>query len=333
MPTFIVGIRDPSFTQTALQNCRAFFVLFILLLLKMQEWKLILKDFQNYLRLERGLSANTIANYSFDIEKLVFYLEKNNLQEKPHTINEELVQQFIYTISAEVNARTQSRIISGLKSFFNFLILENYREDNPLELIETPKTARKLPDTLSTQDIDKLIAAIDLSSNEGERNKAMLETLYSCGLRVSELVSLKISDLFFEEGFIKITGKGNKQRFVPISSYTQKYIETYKNQIRSHLNIVKGFEDTLFLNRRGKQLTRAMVFTIIKDLAKKTNLNKTISPHTFRHSFATHLLENGADLRSIQVMLGHESITTTEIYMHLDRKFLSNVINQFHPRK
>jgi len=191
---------------------------------------------------------------------------------------------------------------------------------------------RKLPDTLNIADIDNLIAAIDLGSAEGERNRALLETLYGCGLRVSELVALKISDLFFNEGFIKVTGKGDKQRFVPISELTKKYIEIYRNEIRTHLNIQKGHEDTLFLNRRGKQLTRAMIFTIIKNLALKINLNKTISPHTFRHSFATHLLENGADLRSIQLMLGHESITTTEIYMHVDRKHLNQVMQTFHPR-
>ena len=213
------------------------------------------------------------------------------------------------------------------------MIFEDLRLDNPLELIESPKTGRKLPDTLSIDEIDTLIKAVDLSSNEGERNRAMLETLYGCGLRVSELVSLKISDLFFEEGFIKITGKGNKQRFVPIGSLAQKYIHIYKSTIRLHLNVKKEHGDILFLNRRGSQLTRAMIFTIIKDLAVKIELYKKISPHTFRHSFATHLLENGADLRSIQLMLGHESITTTEIYLHLDRKFLTEVINTFHPRK
>jgi integrase/recombinase XerD len=202
-----------------------------------------------------------------------------------------------------------------------------------MELIEAPRLGRKLPDTLSIQDIDALIEVIDLSKPEGERNRAMLETLYGCGLRVSELVNLKISDLFFDEGFIKITGKGNKQRFVPISAVTQKFILLYKDLVRNHLTINKGHEDTLFLNRRGKQLTRAMVFTIIKDLAVKINLNKSISPHTFRHSFATHLLENGADLRAIQLMLGHESITTTEIYVHLDRKHLTQIMNSFHPRK
>lgn len=296
-------------------------------------WTTYIKSYQSYLRIERGMSINTIDNYSFDIERLCLFLEENSISVSPITISEETIQQFIYHIAKQLNARSQARIISGLKSFFSYLIFEDYRSDNPLELIETPRIGRKLPDTLSIVDIDRLIAAIDLSSNEGERNRAMLETLYGCGLRVSELVTLKISDLFFEEGFVKITGKGNKQRFVPIGSYTQKYIEIYKDNVRSHLNIQKGHEDTLFLNRRGRQLTRAMIFTIIKELAIKIDLNKTISPHTFRHSFATHLLENGADLRSIQLMLGHESITTTEIYVHLDRKHLSEIMNTFHPRK
>jgi integrase/recombinase XerD len=297
------------------------------------KWNPFLKSYQSYLRIERGLSKNTIDNYSFDIERLMFFLDQNNIEVSPIKITEETLQQFIYSVSKEVNPRSQARIISGLKSFFSYLIFEDYRLDNPLELIESPKMGRKLPDTLSLSDIDKLIAAIDLSSNEGERNRAMLETLYGCGLRVSELVALKISDLFFEEGFIKITGKGNKQRFVPIGNVTQKYIEIYKNRIRPHLSIQKGHEDTLFLNRRGRQLTRAMIFTIIRDLASKIDLQKTISPHTFRHSYATHLLENGADLRSIQLLLGHESITTTEIYVHLDKKHLTQVLNSFHPRK
>ena len=296
-------------------------------------WQTYIKSFQSYLKIERGLSQNTIANYSFDLLRLTEFLHENSITKNPITIAEEEIQLFIYSVSKEVNPRSQARIISGLKSFFSYLIFEDYRADNPMELIETPKIGRKLPDTLSIQDIDALIAAIDLSKDEGERNKAMLETLYGCGLRVSELITLKISDLFFEEGFIKITGKGNKQRFVPIGSTTQKFIELYKNHIRTQLNIQKGHEDTLFLNRRGKQLTRAMIFTIIKDLAVKINLNKAISPHTFRHSFATHLLENGADLRSIQLMLGHESITTTEVYVHLDRKHLTQVVNKFHPRK
>ncbi|WP_316636357.1 site-specific tyrosine recombinase XerD [uncultured Flavobacterium sp.] len=296
-------------------------------------WNRYIKDYQSYLRIERGLSKNTIENYGFDIERLCLFLETNQIEISPVKISDETVQQFIYSVSKEVNPRSQARIISGLKSFFNYLIFEDYRNDNPLELIETPKTGRKLPDTLSVKEIDALIAAIDLSKNEGERNRAMLETLYGCGLRVSELISLKISDLFFDEGFIKITGKGNKERFVPVGKLTQKYIQIYQREIRVNLNIKKGCEDTLFLNRRGNQLTRAMVFTIIKDLAVKVGLHKNISPHTLRHSFATHLLENGADLRSIQLMLGHESITTTEIYVHLDRSFLKEVMYSFHPRK
>lgn len=296
-------------------------------------WTSYLKSYQSYLKIERGLSSNTIESYCFDIEKLMLFLEHNNIDVSPIKIQEETLQQFIYEVSKEVNSRSQARIISGLKSFFSYLIFEDYRDDNPLELIESPRLGRKLPDTLSIEEIDALINAVDLSSNEGERNRAILETLYGCGLRVSELVELKISDLFFEEGFIKITGKGNKQRFVPIAEITQKYIEIYKNEIRRHQVIDKNDSDVLFLNRRGKKLTRAMIFTIIKKLAAEINLQKNISPHTFRHSFATHLLENGADLRAIQMMLGHESITTTEIYVHLDRKHLSEVVNNFHPRK
>lgn len=299
----------------------------------MSTWQSYIKDFKHYLKLERGLSANTIENYCFDLQKLEQYLEVNNMTSTPLTIHEEDIQGFIYHVAKQVNARSQARIISGLKSFFNFLMFEDYRQDSPMTLIETPKIARKLPDTLNLEDIDQLIAAIDLSSAEGERNRAMLEILYGCGLRVSELVGLKISDLFFDEGFIKVTGKGSKQRFVPIAESTQKFILLYKNTVRNQLNIKKGFDDTLFLNRRGAGLTRAMIFTIIKRLAVEINLQKTISPHTFRHSFATHLLENGADLRSIQLMLGHESITTTEVYVHLDRKYLDQVMNTFHPRK
>lgn len=296
-------------------------------------WGKYIKSFQHYLRIERGLSKNTIDNYTFDIEKLCFFLADKQINVTPIEIKDEVLQQFVYEISKSVNARSQSRIISGLKSFFSYLIFEDYRTDNPMELIETPKIGRKLPDTLSLNEIDKLIAAIDLSKEEGHRNKAIIETLYSCGLRVSELVSLKISDLFFDEGFIKVTGKGNKQRFVPIAKSTQNLIELYQKSIRNHLQIYKKDEDTLFLNRRGKQLTRAMIFTIIKNLAIEINLQKNISPHTLRHSFATHLLENGADLRSIQMLLGHESITTTEVYVHVDRRHLKNVLDAFHPRK
>jgi integrase/recombinase XerD len=297
------------------------------------KWQNALKDYQLYLKIERGLSKNSIENYSLDVAKLISYLESHHINDSPISISTETIQQFIYETAKTVNARSQSRLISGLRSFFNYLVFEDYIASNPLELIESPKIGRKLPDTLSEKEIDELINAIDLSKPEGERNRAMLETLYGCGLRVSELINLKISDLFFEEGFIKVTGKGDKQRFVPIIDITQKYINIYRSDIRNHMIIKNGFEDTLFLNRRGKQLTRAMVFTIIKQLAEKIGLKKSISPHTFRHSFATHLLQNHADLRSIQLMLGHESITTTEIYVHLDKSHLTKIVEQYHPRR
>lgn len=297
------------------------------------KWNEGLTDYQHYLKIERGLSMNSIHNYVLDVKKLIVFLDKNAITESPIGITKETIQQFIYELAKYVNPRSQARIISGLKSFFNYLIFEDYRKDNPMDLMESPKIGRKLPDTLSVIEINSLIAAIDLSKPEGERNRAILETLYGCGLRVSELTNLKISDLYFQEDFIKVTGKGDKQRFVPVGELTKKYIRIYSNEKRIHLNIQKGYEDILFLNRRGKQLTRAMIFTIIKQLATKINLNKTISPHTLRHSFATHLLENGADLRAIQQMLGHESITTTEVYVHVDRTHLATVIAQFHPRK
>lgn len=301
-------------------------------------WQHILEDFKNYLKIERGLSQHSIDNYAFDLQKLINFLDEHNLTISPIEVSHHTVTDFIYHISKEVKPRTQARIISGLRSFFNYLVFEGYRKDNPVDQIESPRLGRKLPDTLNLKDIDNLIAAIDLSREYngvkiGERDKVILETLYSCGLRVSELTTLKLSDLFFEEGFIKVTGKGNKQRFVPISNSTQKLINTYIKEVRTHINIQPNFQDTLFLNNRGKQLTRAMIFTIIRNLAEDINLNKTISPHTFRHSFATHLLENGADLRAIQMMLGHESITTTEIYMHIDRSHLKEVLTKFHPRR
>lgn len=297
------------------------------------KWQQALKDYQLYLKIERGLSKNSIDNYTLDVEKLMRFLVDKNISDSPLTLTTETIQQFIYETAKLVNTRSQSRLISGLRSFFNYLVFEDYIKINPLELIESPKIGRKLPDTLAEEEIDRIINAIDLSSPEGERNRAMLETLYGCGLRVSELINLKISDLFFEEGFIKVTGKGDKQRFVPIVAITQKYINIYRNEIRKHVSIKPGFEDTLFLNRRGKQLTRAMIFTIIKQLAEKIGLKKSISPHTFRHSFATHLLQNNADLRSIQLMLGHESIITTEIYVHLDKSHLAKVVEKYHPRK
>ena len=297
------------------------------------KWNRALQDFQHYLNLERGLSKNSISNYVLDVEKLMLFLEAHQIVETPINIHKSTIQQFIYELAKNVNPRSQARVISGLKSFFNYLVFEDYRQDNPMELIESPKVGRKLPDTLSEEEINELIGAIDLSKPEGERNRAILETLYGCGLRVSELLDLKLSDLYFEEDFIKVTGKGDKQRFVPISDINKKYINIYRKEIRAHMTIKKGAEDVLFLNRRGNKLTRAMIFTIIKQLAQEIGLHKSISPHTFRHSFATHLLQNGADLRAIQQMLGHESITTTEVYMHVDRTHLAEVMNKYHPRK
>ena len=301
------------------------------------KWQNATTDYKHYLKIERGLSKNSIESYVRDVQKLMLYLEQHNMTISPIKIDKKVVQSFIYDASKSINARSQSRLISGLRSFFSYLVFEDYRNTNPLDHIESPKTGRKLPDTLSIQEIDSLIEAIDLSKSYnnihiGERNRAILETLYSCGLRVSELINLKISDLFFEEGFIKVTGKGDKQRFVPIGLNTQNYINIWKQE-RTKINVTQDFKDTLFLNHRGAQLTRAMIFTIVKDLAKAINLNKVISPHTFRHSFATHLLENGADLRAIQLMLGHESITTTEIYMHVDRSHLKDILLKHHPRK
>jgi integrase/recombinase XerD len=296
-------------------------------------WRNAIKDYQLYLKLERGLSQNTIDSYVRDLQKLKLYLKENGIISSPISVDKTIIQQFIYKISKEVSPRSQARIISGLRSFFDYLIFEDYRKTNPTDLIEPPKIGRKLPDTLSENEINELIASIDLSHSQGERNRTIIETMYSCGLRVSELITLKISDLFFEEGFIRVIGKGNKERFIPIHQTAQKYILFYIRDIRSHIQEKKGFEDTLFLNRHGKGLTRQMIFMILKDLAIKINLNKKISPHTLRHSFATHLLKNGADLRAIQQMLGHESITTTEVYIHLDKSYLKEVVDTFHPRK
>lgn len=295
-------------------------------------WQTALRDFTIYLRLERGLSENSIEAYTGDVQKLIQYLETVSPTASPINIDKDLIHQFIYELAKWISPKSQARITSGLRSFFEFMIFEKYRDTNPTALLETPKLGRKLPDTLSESEIDRIIAQIDLSHPQGERNRAMLETLYGCGLRVSELVNLKISDLFFDEGFVRVLGKGNKQRYVPIHIQNQHYIETYLKQIRVHIPIQKKSEDIVFLNRRGNKITRNMVFLIIQDLTRKAGIEKAISPHTFRHSFATHLLENGADLIAIQQMLGHESITTTEIYMHLDRKFLGEALRKFHPR-
>ena len=294
-------------------------------------WKQSIKEFKTYLKIERSLSDNTIDSYLRDVRKLAEFSEEKELNELQITKAE--VKEFIAFINTEgISARSQSRIISGIKAFYKYLILEDYISVNPTELIESPKIGLKLPDTLSIFEIDSLISAIDLSHPQGERNRAILETLYSCGLRVSELTNLKLSNIRFKEGYVKVVGKGNKERFAPIGSSAIKFLNIYLNEIRNHQNIKKGSEDIVFLNRRGKQLTRVMIFTIIKQLAEKIGLKKKISPHTFRHSFATHLIEGGADLRAIQEMLGHESITTTEIYTHLDREFLRDAIMTFHPR-
>lgn len=296
------------------------------------KWKQAIQDYQLYLKIERGLSQNTLESYVRDIKKLTLFLENNEISVSPIQIKEEFIQQFIYEVAKKVNPRSQARIISGLRSFFDYLIFENYRETNPTDLIEAPKIGRKLPDTLSEDEINELISAIDLSKSQGERNRTILETMYSCGLRVSEVITLRISDLFFDEGFIRVVGKGNKERFVPIHYRAQQYILFYIKDIRSHVKTEKKSEDTLFLNRRGKGLSRQMIFMFLKDLAIKINLTKKISPHTLRHSFATHLLKNGADLRAIQQMLGHESITTTEVYVHLDTSFLKKIVEKYHPR-
>jgi len=295
-------------------------------------WELLTKNYLQYLKIERGLSENSIINYELDLYKLTNYLKVLNQAPGPLTISKEEIQQFIYESAKILQARSQARLISGLKGFFDYLLFEDYREDNPMDLIETPKIGMKLPDTLSVEDIDKLIAVIDYSKKEAIRNLAIIETLYGCGLRVSELTTLQISDLYFDEGFISVSGKGNKQRLIPIATHTQELITNYIENSRSFLTIDEGSSNIVFLNRRGKILTRAMIFTIVKRLSIKANLQKRISPHTFRHSFATHLLENGADLRAIQQMLGHESITTTEVYMHLDRSHLIETVQKYHPR-
>jgi len=297
------------------------------------KWQPTIKEYQLFLKIERGLSKNTIESYTRDIQKLLLFLEAHKISHTPISIDLDTLQQFIYEVAKQLSATSQARIISGLRNFFEYLIFEDYRKSNPTELIETPKIGRKLPDTLSEIEINELLAAIDLSHPQGERNRTLLETIYSCGLRVSEVINLQLSNLFFEEGLVKVLGKGNKERFTPIPYSTQKFISFYIKDIRSHITPQKGYEDTLFLNRRGKGLTRQMVFVIIKNLAVKINLNKKIGPHTLRHSFATHLLKGGADLRAIQQMLGHESITTTEVYVHLDKSYLKEVVEKFHPRK
>tara|TARA_B100001758_G_scaffold247807_1_gene267423 strand:+ start:3372 stop:4265 length:894 start_codon:yes stop_codon:yes gene_type:complete len=294
-------------------------------------WKTSIKDFKSYLQIERSLSDNSVQAYISDVSKFSNYCIQSNLSELK--ITRENIIEFLITLKKEdISARSQARIISSIKAFYKYLIIEDYIKYNPTELIESPKIGLKLPDTLSLIEIDKLISAIDLSSNQGERNRAILESLYSCGLRVSELVNLQLSNIHFNKGYLKVIGKGDKERLAPIGGKALKCLKTYINEVRSHQDIQKGHEDFVFLNNRGAKLTRVMIFLIIKKLAEKIGMRKKISPHTFRHSFATHLIEGGADLRAVQEMLGHESITTTEIYTHLDKDFLRSNIIQFHPR-
>lgn len=294
-------------------------------------WKESLKQYEHYLKIERGLSENSILSYVLDVQALmIFYSENTSIT--PLNCFKEDVQQFLYEEAKNIEARSQARRISGLKSFFNFLVFEGYRESSPIDLIESPKLGRKLPTVLSLDEIELLLNAIDLGNPLGHRNRAIIETLYGSGLRVSELVNLKISDLYFKENMMLITGKGDKQRLVPLGAYAKKHIKHYKDEVRVLNKITVEDRDTLFLNRNGRKLTRAMIFTLTKQLAKQAEIDKKISPHTFRHSFATHLLENGADLRTIQTLMGHESITTTEVYMHLDTQQLSKVLEEFHPR-
>ena len=297
------------------------------------DWKNSIKGFTSFLKLERSLSVNSVEAYIHDINKLTQFLTDKKYSLSPTEIELSQLKEFlIWANRSGMNARTQARVISGIKAFYKYLLLEDLIKKDPTTLLETPKTGRKLPETLSPDEINELIEAIDLSKPQGERNKAMLETLYGAGLRVSELTNLKLSDLYFNDGFLRITGKGDKERLVPIGKTAIKQIDVYREQVRCHIPVKKGFEDIVFLNHRGSKLTRVMIFTIVKDPAESTGLKKTISPHTFRHSFATHLIEGGADLRAVQEMLGHESITTTEIYTHLDRDYLRNEIIRYHPR-
>lgn len=296
-------------------------------------WDIHIKHFSNYLKLERSLSVNSIEAYVRDMEKLQQFADMHLKGLSPLKITSKNLQAFLtYINELGMSAHSQARILSGVKAFYKYLMYEELLDKDPTVLIEGPKLGRKLPDTLSYIEIEQILEAIDMSTPEGGRNRAMLEVLYSSGLRVSELVDLRMNNVYFDVGFLRVVGKGNKERLVPVGKDALKFLTIYKEQIRVHVPVQKDFESYMFLNRRGKKLTRVMVFTIIKGLAAKIGLKKTISPHTFRHSFATHLIEGGADLRAVQEMLGHESITTTEIYTHLDRDYLRQVIQEFHPR-
>lgn len=298
------------------------------------QWQIMIKGFKAYLQVERSMPVNTVEAYSRDIAKLAAFFESDDSSLGPTQVQLKDLKLFVNTLAElGIAASSQSRIISGIRSFYNYLLLENEVKADPTELLEMPKIGRKLPDVLTAGEVEKLISIIDLSNPNGERNKAIIETLYGCGLRVSELINLKLSDLYFTEGFIMVTGKGDKQRIVPVGLKASAQIERYMTFVRNLKKINKGHENTLFLNQRGSKLSRAMVFEIVKKLTEMAGIHKRISPHSLRHSFATHLVENGADLRAVQEMLGHASITTTEIYTHLDREFLRSNILKYHPRK
>ena len=294
-------------------------------------WENSIKEFKYYLKVERSLADNSVNAYIRDIRKLADFSSKIKVNELNISVNE--IREFIADLNSKnISARSQARIISGVKAFFKYLIIEDYITNDPTMLIENPKIGLKLPEVLSVDEIELIISSIDLSNKQGERNRAILETLYSCGLRVTELINLKISNINFKEGYIKVIGKGDKERLTPIGSNALKYISIYVNEVRIHQKISKNHEDFVFLNNRGSKLSRVMIFTLIKRIVDKVGIKKKVSPHTFRHSFATHLIEGGANLRAVQEMLGHESITTTEIYTHLDRDYLRSNIMQFHPR-
>jgi integrase/recombinase XerD len=297
-------------------------------------WDFYIRQFKNYLKLERSLSENSIGAYVHDVEKLKQFLEFSHPGISPLEVDTSRIQEFLEYLNREIGLTpfSQARILSGLKAFYRYLLYEEIIDLDPTQLLEGPKLGRKLPDTLNFHEIESILSAIDMSTDEGMRNRAMLETLYSSGLRVTELTGLRLSHLYPDIGFIRIIGKGNKERLIPIGREALKYINIYVKEIRCHLSIKKGNEDYIFLNRRGARLSRVMIFTIIRDLTARAGIKKRVSPHTFRHSFATHLIEGGADLRAVQEMLGHESITTTEIYTHLDRDYLKQVIREFHPR-
>ncbi|MDH6601259.1 integrase/recombinase XerD [Myroides gitamensis] len=295
-------------------------------------WQNTLQSYIHYLKLERGLAENSIESYELDLLKFVQFLSHSEIEVAPKNVTPAHVNEFVYQLSTVLAPTSQARIISGVKSFFTFLLVDGQIEKAPTDLLEIPKLGRKLPEVLAMEEVDAMLATLDLSTNEGYRNKVMMELLYSCGLRVSELVNLRLSDLFFEEGFIRVIGKGSKHRFVPIDPDTMELITMYKQSIRNQMQVKKEDTDIVFLNRRGGRLTRAMIFTIVKQAAQEANIQKNVSPHSFRHSFATYLLENGADIRMIQLMLGHESILTTEIYTHISREKLKGVMDRYHPR-